>query len=78
MPGSHGTLPAHPVVSVVIISRNEGPELAATLDNLREEAGEADFEWIVVDDGSVSPVFPLISDLHGLQILRIENRGCPQ
>jgi glycosyltransferase involved in cell wall biosynthesis len=39
-------------VSVVIISRNEGEELAATVSNIRQTLPESRRELIVVDDGS--------------------------
>lgn len=41
-----------PTISVVIISRNEGPELAATVANIRDTLPASRRELIVVDDGS--------------------------
>lgn len=41
-----------PTISVVIISRNEGEELARTVANIRETLPASRRELIVVDDGS--------------------------
>ena len=45
-------LPASPTISVVIISRNEGEQLAATVANMRETLPRELRELIVVDDAS--------------------------
>jgi len=54
----------HPRISVVIASRDRAPLLRRLLDNLNTQTLPADtFEVIVVDDGSVEPVAPMLDAL---------------
>jgi len=71
------------MISIVIISRNEGSELEATVANLLATAPPGQHEIIVVDDGSTDgstaflAAFPDIRVLHsdGIGVARARNFG---
>ncbi len=64
-----------PKISIVIISRNEGSELAATVDNLRETVPPSRRELIVVDDGSTDGSTAFLEDASDVTLLRSERLG---
>lgn len=72
---SNGHLGSAPKISVVIISRNEGEELAATVCNLRETLPAARRELIVVDDGSEDGSVGFLSGAEDVLLLRSEGLG---
>jgi len=83
IPELHANLPSNPRISIVIISRNEGQELHATVTNLQETLPEEQRELIVVDDGSTDdstaflqtmPEVRLIQS-HGLGVAKARNFG---
>jgi GT2 family glycosyltransferase len=51
-PDKVGAIPVTPLISIIVISRNEGSELESTVRNLLETAPPSQLELIVVDDGS--------------------------
>jgi GT2 family glycosyltransferase len=70
---SDGALPPCPRISVVIITRNEGSELNATVTNLLETLPADRREMIVVDDGSTDGSTEFLVDLP--EIIRISSGG---
>ena len=79
----NAALSSHPTVSVVIITRNEGTELRATVTNVLETLPREQRQLIVVDDGSTddSSAFligvPEVRVLYspGLGVARARNLG---
>jgi GT2 family glycosyltransferase len=70
-----GELPLAPRISVVTITRNEGPELEATLRNLRETAPPGQVQWIVVDDASTDDSTGFLDSLPDVAVLRSPGLG---
>ena len=70
-----GALPPHPKVSVVIITRNEGSELQATVTNVLETAPPDRREVIVVDDGSIDGSTAFLAELPEVRVLRSDGIG---
>jgi glycosyltransferase involved in cell wall biosynthesis len=64
-----------PKVSVVVISRNEGAELEATITCLLDTLPLDRRELIVVDDGSVDGSCEFLEDLPEVRLLHSENLG---
>ncbi|MDR3702038.1 MAG: glycosyltransferase [Candidatus Sulfopaludibacter sp.] len=62
-------------VSIVVISRNEGEELAATVNNLRETLPPSRRELIVVDDGSTDGSAGFLDGAVDVMLLRSEQLG---
>jgi glycosyltransferase involved in cell wall biosynthesis len=71
----HGALPAHPKVSVVIITRNEGPELRATVGNILETLPSDQRDLVVVDDGSTDDSTAFLKNLPEVKLLRSPEQG---
>lgn len=72
---SNSALPPDAKVSVVIISRNEGEELAATVENLRQTLPLSRRELIVVDDGSIDGSDRFLENASDVLLLRSEHLG---
>src|ERR1035438_6368073 len=80
------TLPAVPMVSVVIITRNEGPELLATTYNVLATLPAGRRGVIVVDDDSTDASPAFLADLQeirlfhspGVGVARARNYGASQ
>jgi len=70
-----GALPACPRVSVVIISRNEGPELRATVTNVIETLPSNQREIIVVDDASSDDSLAFLQELPEVVVLTLAGVG---
>jgi GT2 family glycosyltransferase len=64
-----------PRITVVIISRNEGQELAATVCNLRETLPASRRDLIVVDDGSTDGSVAFLEGAGDVRVLRSERLG---
>lgn len=64
-----GVLPPRPTVSVVIISRNEGAELQATVTNVLATLPRDQREIIVVDDSSTDGSTAFLGELPEVQLL---------
>jgi glycosyltransferase involved in cell wall biosynthesis len=77
MPGTHldRALPPNPKVSVVIITRNEGSELQATVTNVLETAPADRTEVIVVDDGSGDGSTAFLTEFPEVRVLRSDGIG---
>jgi GT2 family glycosyltransferase len=77
MPSSalDGALPRRPTVSVVIISRNEGAELEATVKNVIETLPRDQREVIVVDDGSTDDSTRFLVVVPEVRVLRSTGIG---
>jgi glycosyltransferase involved in cell wall biosynthesis len=73
-----GALPETPRISVVVITRNEGSELEATVTNLRQTAPSSQLEMIVVDDGSTDNSTGFLDSLPDVTILRSSGVGVAQ
>ena len=71
----NGPLGTEPKLSVVIISRNEGEELAATVSNLRATTPGARLELIVVDDGSTDGSTDFLDGASDVLLLRAGQLG---
>ncbi|HTS30581.1 MAG TPA: glycosyltransferase [Bryobacteraceae bacterium] len=63
------------MISLVIISRNEGAELEATVRNLVETAHPEEPEIVVVDDGSTDGSTAFLSEFPNVRVLRSEGIG---
>lgn len=63
------------MLSVVVVSRNEGPRLLSTVESLARTIQSSD-EIVVIDDGSTdgSGVLPAIRSVH-LRVIRTEGLG---
>src|SRR5262245_43127879 len=72
---SDGRLPRNPRISVVIISRNEGPELEATVSNIFETLPGDRRELIVVDDGSTDHSADFLRYRQDVVLLRSDGIG---
>src|SRR5436305_10100004 len=72
---SSSGLPAHPRVSVVVVSRNEGAELEATVTNLLDTLPAPHRELIVVDDGSDDGSTDFLDALPEVIVLRSDGIG---
>src|ERR1051325_8302861 len=68
-------LPSSPRISVVIISRNEGHELNATVTNIRETLPPERRELIVVDDGSTDGSTAFLKDMPEAIVVRSDGVG---
>ena len=75
---SPGALPATPRIAVVVITRNEGCELEATVTNLFQTAPPSQLELIVVDDGSTDDSTGFLDRLPGATVLRSSGVGVAQ
>jgi GT2 family glycosyltransferase len=64
-----------PTISVVIISRNEGEELARTVANIRETLPASRRELIVVDDGSEDGSTGFLDGAPDVVVYRSERLG---
>lgn len=73
-PGSCA-LPDVPIISPIVISRNEGSELESTIRNLLQTAPEEQLEIIVVDDGSTDNSMDFLSGLPQVRVLRSTGEG---
>jgi glycosyltransferase involved in cell wall biosynthesis len=70
-----GALPQNPRVSVVIITRNEGAELRATVTNFVETLPAHQSELIVVDDGSTDGSAAFLEHVPEVRLLHSEGLG---
>lgn len=70
-----GTLPPRPTISIVIITRNEGTELQATVTNVIETLPRDQREVIVVDDGSDDDSTAFLAELPEVRVLRAAELG---
>jgi GT2 family glycosyltransferase len=68
-------LPSRPLWSVVIVTRNEGAELEATVENIRETLPDEQRELIVVDDGSEDGSTAFLSAQSDVAIVRSSGIG---
>lgn len=86
MPDSNGVLPPHPRISVVIITRNEGAQLRATVTNFLETLPRGRHEILVVDDGSTDGSTAFLEETaevtrvvsEGVGVARARNLGAAQ
>ena len=74
-PGTCDSLPADPVISVVIISRNEGSELHETVSNLIDTLPAGHRELIVVDDASTDGSTAFLNQMPEVRVVRSEGLG---
>ena len=72
---STGALPSRPTVSVVIITRNEGSELQATVSNVLDTLPRDRRELIVVDDGSTDDSTTFLAGVPEVRVLRSTGLG---
>jgi len=63
------------MISIVVISRNEGAELEATIRNLAESSRPGQPEIVVVDDGSTDGSTRFLADFPAVRLLRSEGIG---
>ena len=73
--GANGKSPVSPRISVVIITRNEGPELAATVANMMETLPPDRRQIVVVNDGSTDDSAAFLRQFPEIQLLRAEGVG---
>jgi len=71
-----GALPIAPTVSVVIITRNEGPELQATTSNVLATLPAKHRQVIVVDDDSTDLSTAFLADLPEILVVRSPGHRC--
>jgi GT2 family glycosyltransferase len=62
-------------VSVVVITRNEGAELAATVENLRKTLPADRGELVVVDDGSTDGSADFLEAVPDVRLIRTDRMG---
>lgn len=74
-PHKPGALPAAPRVSVVVITRNEGPELESTVRNLIATTPSDQLELIVVDDGSTDDSTGFLKSMPHVAVVRSPEQG---
>jgi GT2 family glycosyltransferase len=74
-PESKRSLPRNPRVSVVIITRNEGEELNATVTNFLETLPAEHRELIIVDDGSTDGSTAFLGQLPEARVLHSDGVG---
>jgi GT2 family glycosyltransferase len=70
-----GDLPSQPRVSVIIISRNEGAELRATVTNMLATLPREQREVIVVDDSSTDGSAVFLQELPEVIVLSLQGEG---
>jgi len=68
-------LPAAPRFDAVVITRNEGSELEATVTNLLQTAPPDQVRLIVVDDGSTDHSADFLDSRPGVTLLRLPGEG---
>src|ERR1035437_3968728 len=68
-------LPCNPRISVVIISRNEGRELEATVANILETLPADGRQVVVVDDGSTDGSTAFLAKYPEIVAVRAEGVG---
>jgi len=73
--GNLGALPAAPRIDVVVITRNEGSELEATVTNLLQTAPPSQVKVIVVDDSSTDGSTDVLDSRPGVTLLRSPGEG---
>jgi len=73
--GSNQNLPRSPRISVVIITRNEGEELYATVTNFLETLPSDRRELIVVDDGSTDGSTAFLEEVPEARVLHSDGLG---
>ena len=72
---SSGALPATPRISAVVITRNEGSELEATVRNLLRTVPPGQLEPIVVDDASTDHSTGFLDSMPEVTVLRSPGQG---
>lgn len=72
---TNGVLPRKPRISVVIITRNEGQELNATVTNFQETLPAGNRELIVVDDGSTDGSAAFLEEMPEVRLLHSDGLG---
>jgi len=75
MPMGGSRIGPAPKVSVVVISRNEGAELKATVENIIDTVPASEREIIVVDDGSIDGSQEFLHAYQDVQLLSTSGLG---